>query len=345
MTLEARTVDETVDAFLEGWKDVPTEPSEHPEEEKPNEPKQPEVEEPESEDEDLEDSEGDTDEVSEDEEDTEDVPEDDSEDSEDDAEEEANEDNIAPDDAIIRYEVDGETLELSVSDAKRLAGQEAAINKKAELLATERKATEAAKERAEASMNLMLEQAEERFRPYAEIDWVLASKRLDEDELQALRQEAQAAHADYTKVKEGLDEFMGEKRQALIEEQNETVKNTQKILEDPTTGIPGFGPEMYKELIEYAVSQGYSQESAANFITPEIFKLLHKASQFDKGKQVATVKRKKTPSKTISTKKTTPPSANAKKAKAEAAKARMRERGGDRDSTVEAFLAGWEINE
>ena len=50
---------------------------------------------------------------------------------------------------------------------------------------------------------------------------------------------------------------------------------------------------MYQSLMLYAVENGANAEEIANSVDPTIFKILHKAMQYDKGKQVVKAKVKR----------------------------------------------------
>lgn len=57
--------------------------------------------------------------------------------------------------------------------------------------------------------------------------------------------------------------------------------------------IPGWNNDMYQQLMVYAVENGANAEEIANSVDPTIFKILYKAMQFEKGKQVVKAKVKR----------------------------------------------------
>lgn len=64
--------------------------------------------------------------------------------------------------------------------------------------------------------------------------------------------------------------------------------------------ITGWGPELYQQLMEYGVENGATPEEMQACVDPAIFKMMHKAMQFDKGVQTVKAKVKtlvKQPSK------------------------------------------------
>lgn len=57
--------------------------------------------------------------------------------------------------------------------------------------------------------------------------------------------------------------------------------------------IPGWNNDLYQQLMMFAVENGANAEDIANSVDPAMFKLLYKAMQFEKGKQVVKAKVKK----------------------------------------------------
>lgn len=57
--------------------------------------------------------------------------------------------------------------------------------------------------------------------------------------------------------------------------------------------IPGWNNELYQQLMMYAVENGADSNEIANTVDPTIFKVLYKAMQYEKGKQVVKAKVKR----------------------------------------------------
>lgn len=57
--------------------------------------------------------------------------------------------------------------------------------------------------------------------------------------------------------------------------------------------IPGWNNDLYQQLMVYAVENGANAEDIANSVDPTIFKILYKAMQYEKGKQVVKAKVKR----------------------------------------------------
>ena len=69
-----------------------------------------------------------------------------------------------------------------------------------------------------------------------------------------------------------------------------------------TRDIPGWNGDMYSSLLQYAVDNGAEAEDIKSCVDPMVFKVLHKAMQFDKGKATVTAKVKravKSPTKVV----------------------------------------------
>ena len=164
---------------------------------------------------------------------------------------------------------------------------------------------------------------------------------MNEEELVALRNEAQKAHDDYKAVTERISDYQKKRHEEQAKKVSELVTKTHEVLSDPEKGIPGWGKEKYETLAGYAESLGFPKEAINTFITPEVWHLLNKAYNYDKGKQVATEKINKAPKKIVSGNKAPPTKAEQRNERAKQALARLQESGGDRDSAAEAFLSRW----
>ena len=66
--------------------------------------------------------------------------------------------------------------------------------------------------------------AEERWKPYSDIDFYVASQKMDEKEFQALRSEAKFAHDDYKFISEEADNFSKQVQQQQKTQLQEQAK-------------------------------------------------------------------------------------------------------------------------
>jgi hypothetical protein len=269
--------DATVDAFLELWKkgadDQP--PGNENEEDNESESDEEDSEEPEDSGDDQEDEETDEDTESE-------------EDPDGDEESEEKPKKVLKDDAVTRFKVDGKEVEVPVSKLQRLYGQEAALTRKSQEVAETRKKLEDQGAAYVAASETMLTRAKARFEPYAKIDWLVASKELSGEELNALRTEAQKAYDDVKFYETELNTFMAgvhqQRHTALVAE----AKATLTALQDPKTGIKGFNQKTYEEMQGFAINHGVPKEVIDNLVSEPILRILHKAMLYEKGTKVVT---------------------------------------------------------
>lgn len=250
---------------------------------------------------------------------------------------------VDDDDAVVKIKVGDEELSASVKDLKRLYGQEAALTKKSQEVAQKRKEVEDQGARHLVGLQKLYERSMERYKPYAEIDMLVASKSLSNEEFAALRQEASRAYEDVQFLQAELDGFVQNleaQRQNMIREQAKVAIQT---LQDPEQGIPNWSQETYDSIREYAVRSGMPRDVVNNIVDPVIIKTLWKAMAYDNGKQVATVKKAKSAKKVLKSK----ASAETQRfTKTDGQKAIQKLRtSGSRDDAANAFLSRWGVGD
>ena len=111
---------------------------------------------------------------------------------EDDGEEETIE---LSDDTMVEVVVSGETQQVSVGDLKRLAGQEKSLTQKSQEVSRLRKEAVESSEKSHLVLQKLIEKAEAEYKPYADVDMLVASKTMSDNDFAALRKEAQLAKA------------------------------------------------------------------------------------------------------------------------------------------------------
>ena len=281
-----------------------------------------------------------------DEEETEEVDlEDDTDPEEEDTEEEeiedADEAETVADDAEVEILVDGETHRASVKELKRLFGQETALTRKSQQVASQRKQAEDAMQRSDALLQAMLSRAEERFKPYSEVDMLLASKTMDAEDFAALRKEAQSASEDVRFLREEADSYYGELQKQHQAAQKQAATEAVKVLQD---AIPDWSNETYSDIRSYAVAQGLPEEQVNVIVDPAVIQIINKARLFDQGKRVATVKKKAATQKKVLRSKKSPPNATARrKADIDKQRAALRNnRGTDLEDIASVLMSRWE---
>lgn len=335
------SVDDAADAILARWEEKDADES------KPSEPDETEattdieetddVQEFDEADEDLEEDETDTDR------DEEDEPEDDEQDAdEDEGDDEADEEEatILPDDAEVEIVVDGKTKTVSVSSLKRLYGQEASLTQKSQRVAEQRKVLDDAVGKNHLAFQTMLEKANERYKPYAEVDMLVAAKAMETEDFAALRKEAEEAHNDLKFLTEEADAFYTDLKNQQKTQLQEAAKECVRVLEKE---VPDWNNKLYNDIRAFAVQQGLPEEEVNQYVDPKVIMLLNKARLYDAGKKVATKKKKAaTTKKTLRSRKAPESDKQRKQTKAADAKARLKNGGNDFEDIAEALLSRWE---
>ena len=218
--------------------------------------------------------------------DDEDVETDEDEDDEEDDEEPL----AASDDQIVDINVNGESKQVSVKDLKRLYGQEASLTKKSQDLAQQRKQSDESLAQTQLSYQKLLERAEARFKPYADIDMLVASRQMDPDTFAQLRQDAKQAEEDLTFLKEESNTLVSQQQQQFAEQSKEAAANCVKVLQEQ---MPDWGNELYSDIRNYAVKSGLPQEQVDQYTDPQVIMLINKARLYDQSKQSAKSKKAK----------------------------------------------------
>ena len=330
----ALSVDEAADAILSRWEqqDADTQPSEEPETEETQDVTEQE------ETDDIE--EIDAEETDDPEEDETEQDDEDAEETEDDDEADDEEAEGVSDDTQIEVTVNGKTQLHSVGSLKRLAGQEAAITQKSQQVAEQRKVLEDAIGKNHIAYQKMLEAAQERAKPYQEIDMLVAAKAMETEDFAALRKEAEAAHRDLKFLSEEADAFYKDVQEQQQAQLQQAAQECVKVLQED---IPDWNNQLYNDIRTYAIEQGLDETEVNNYVDPSVLKILHKARLYDAGKKVATVKKKAATTKKVLRNSKAPEGDKQRKSQKVAdAKAKLRSSGNDLDDIANALLSRWE---
>ena len=278
------SADEISDAILARWEDA----------EKLSEPEtedEPDVEQEETNDDNQEETE--EDEVEEDEDTDPEETETDDEDEDDDVEDE---NPVLSDDAQVEIQVNGETVQASVKDLKRLYGQEAALTRKSQEVATQRKNAEEAVTKSNVVLQRMLEKAQARFKPYQEVDMLVASKTMSTEDFAQLRKEYKEVEEDYKFLTEEANVFYKDLQNQQQAQLQSAAKECVKVLQEE---VPNWSNQLYNDIRGYAISIGLPENEVNQYVDPKVIQLINKARLYDQGKKVATVKKKNTKSTKI----------------------------------------------
>jgi hypothetical protein len=225
---------------------------------------------------------------------SEETPEDEGDEDEDGEEQEEAERKYGDDEAYVKVTVDGQEHEVAVKDLKRLYGQEASLTQKSQAVADQRKKIDAQGAVYLAQNNALLERAKARLAPYAQLDFLALSRdnTISNEELTALRQEAQKAADDVAFLTHEQTNFMAEVTKQQQERIVETAKASIAELSHPKTGIKGFDEKMYDGIRAFASKMGAPAEVVNNLVDAWAIRLIHKAMQFEKGAVAARSKTK-----------------------------------------------------
>jgi len=328
----ALTIDEAEDAILARWEDAEKELSD------PETEDEPEVvqEEDEETNGDLQ-EETDEDEVEEDEETDPDETETEDEDEDDDVEDE---NPVLSDDAQVEIQVDGETVQASVKDLKRLYGQEAALTRKSQEVAKQRKDAEDSLSKSSVVLQKMLEKAQAKFKPYQEVDMLVASKTMSTEDFAQLRKEYKAVEEEYKFLSEEADVYYKDLQNQQQTQLQSAAKECVKVLQEE---VPNWSNQLYNDIRGYAISIGLPENEVNRYVDPKVIQLINKARLYDQGKKVATTKKKNPTSTKILRSKKAPPTATSRKAsKLKDATAALGNQGVDLDDISSVIMSRWE---
>tara|TARA_R100000654_G_scaffold10749_2_gene23464 strand:- start:396 stop:1433 length:1038 start_codon:yes stop_codon:yes gene_type:complete len=244
------------------------------------------------------------------------------------------------DDTLVDIQVDGQTKQASIRDLKRLYGQEASLTRKSQETAQSRKEAQEQLQKADASLQAMISRAQERYKPYQDVDMLVASKTMSNEDFAALRAEAKVAEDDLKFLTEEANGFYGylksEQEKRTKQQASEAVKVLQKE-------IPSWNNALYNDIRGYAISNGLPEDTVNSIVDPNVIMLLHKAKLYDETKKVATVKKTKaTKKKVLRTKKAPMTKANLEQRKKQEYRDRLRETGSDLEAMADVIMSNWE---
>lgn len=194
-------------------------------------------------------------------------------------------------------EVDFETYEVTLPSGEVVVLSDAIQGyKNAQALAAEREEFESVRSKFSDEsgkvakyLELARLEADRVIEDYEDFDW--ASYKKDDPvgyvENREFLDRYKARRAEILEAQESLEAERQEKADADFKEK---AREAGVVL---ARDIPGWNNEVYQQLMMYAVENGADAEEIANSVDPTIFKILHKAMQYDKGKQVVKAKVKR----------------------------------------------------
>ena len=277
---------------------------------------------------------------------TDELDDDDETDEDEDDEEDDDEPLAASDDQVVDISVNGESKKVSVKDLKRLYGQEASLTKKSQDLANQRKQSEEQLAQTHMSYQKLMERAEARYKPYADIDMLVASREMDAETFSQLRQDAKQAEDDLKFLQEESGQLVSQAQQNHQQATKEAAADCVKVLQEQ---LPDWGNELYTNIREYAVASGLPKDQVDQYTDPQVIMLINKARLYDQSKQSAKSKKAKaklTKSKSGKTKvlssKKAPPSKKSIQRANQKKQMDMLSGAKDLDDIAEALMSRWE---
>ena len=293
----------------------------------------------------LDDEEDDQDDLELEDPDEDETEDDDDETDEDEDDDEDDEPLAASDDQVVDIAVNGESKQVSVKDLKRLYGQEASLTKKSQDLATQRKQSEQQLAITQMSYQKLLERAEARHKPYADIDMLVASREMDAETFTQLRQDAKQAEDDLKFLQEESGQLVSQAQQQHQQATREAAADCVKVLQEQ---LPDWGNELYSDIRDYAVKSGLPKDQVDQYTDPQVIMLINKARLYDQSKQSANskkakakLKKSKSGKKVLSSKKSPPTKKSIQKANQQK-QIDMLSGAKDLDDIADALMSRWE---
>ena len=200
---------------------------------------------------------------------------------------------LEPDaEAFVKHKVDGKDVEIPVKDLTRLYGQEAALTRKSQEAAEARKAVDDQGARYTAGLEALMNKALDRFKPYADLNFLALAKDPDitAEDLAALQKQATDAYNDVTFLGTQLDETVKAASQVRHTTLVKAAGEAWKALSNPETGIKGWNDTLYNEIRTYTKGQGIPAQQVDELVDPVAVKLLHKAMLYDRQQSKPPVK-------------------------------------------------------
>ena len=253
------------------------------------------------------------------------------------------------DETLVEIPVNGEIKQASIKELKRLYGQEASLTRKSQETAAKRKEAEDIIQKTSMSYQKLIERAEARFKPYSEVDMLVASRQMDADDFAQLRKEAQDAESDLKFLREESDAFFKQAQADYNKQHQAAAQECVRVLQD---NLPDWGNDLYNDIRSYAVSVGLPQDQVDQYVDPNVIMILNKARLYDMGKAAADQKKSKavrvnksTGKKVLRSRKAPATDADLRVQRQRKASQKLRSNpsiSGDLDDIADALMSRWE---
>ena len=255
--------------------------------------------------------------------------------------EDSKEKEVLAEDALVEVKVGDETNQVSVKELTRLYGQEKALTQKSQQLSSQKKQIEQDGLKYANALETLVKRAEERWKPYSEVDFLVASKKMEANEFQQLRSEANSAFQDYKFLTEEADNFAKQIKEQQETQLKEQAREAVKVLE---RDIPNWNNELYNKVRSYAVAEGMEKTIVDQIVDPVAIKLIHKSRLYDEAKKKASIKKKAKPTTKVLKKSVSTDAIkeDAKRNKKNTNAKRILKAGNDFDLVADALMERWE---
>lgn len=191
-----------------------------------------------------------------------------------------------PNDTDVEIEVGDEKKTAKLSALKKLYLESEQLTQRTEAVAKASQEADSRAALASTALRGLMERAEARHKPYAELDMLVLAQRMNTEDFEQLRKDAASAKAEVDYIQHELHGHLRAEQQRQQAAFNEAAQACIKELEDPAKGIKGFGPQLYSEMVQWAGQKGLPE--AQRLVNPAALKLVHMAMLYER--QQATAK-------------------------------------------------------
>lgn len=203
----------------------------------------------------------------------------------------------ATDDHVVTIQVDGKDVTIPVKDLKEAYGVRETYTSQAAELATRRTELDELGGRTAAVLMDVLTEAQENWQAYEELDWVILSRRMDDDAFEELRIEARAAKARFEQLDQKAAEFVMNRDKAV---QKITAEQKADAARAIKAKVPAWSPTLETSVHQNALeAYGFTKDELDTTADARVLEALHDAYLYRQGKKVATEKLAKAPAKVL----------------------------------------------
>jgi hypothetical protein len=196
-----------------------------------------------------------------------------------------------PEDAEFEWGEEGAKTKAKLSELRTAYSERAAVTARAEAAAAAQNTALQKAATAETALTKMLEKAQARWAPYANIDFLTLSRDpgIDQETFEQVRKDAQEALADYQFLTQELHGATQARAAEQAAAHTAQARATLAELQHPTTGLPGFNGALYTKMVDHAVAAyGAPKNAVLSVVDPWAVRILHDAMLYRAGAEKAT---------------------------------------------------------